>query len=177
MTDNEKKRDHELCQVKGVSGDPVLHVNDLSDSPTCGGRMLRGVHYDKINGAVCEMNSCGKQAYSVCGSGTLNCWGKNSTCGFKPCGKHLCENHIKQWRQQHGIVIFTSCRYDVGDQRHDNVVADEGNTDTPCTTRQKKQQCMCWFWIIFTIVVHILGIGGGALIHYMKGGYDEVKSN
>ena len=119
MTDPLKK-DHELCVVKGMSGDQKIHVTDLSVNKGCLGRMAVGVSYDRIDGEKCEMASCGRQAYSVCGTGTKNCCGgRNATCGFKPCGKHLCENHMKQWTDKHGLTIFTSCRWDEGDIKDD----------------------------------------------------------
>ena len=98
--------------------------------------MGQAVTYDKIEGAKCEMGNCGRQAYSVCGTGTKNCFGgRNTACGFKPCGRHLCENHMKHWVEEHGVVIYTSCRWDVGDVKDNGETAVVGMTDTPCTKR------------------------------------------
>ena len=49
MTDPLKK-DHELCVVKGMSGDRKIHVTDLSVNRGCLGRMAVGVTYDRIDG-------------------------------------------------------------------------------------------------------------------------------
>ena len=47
--------DHQLCIVRGQSGDESIHVRDLSRFKGCCGKMAQGVNYDKIVDAKCEM--------------------------------------------------------------------------------------------------------------------------
>ena len=41
----------------------------------------------KLQGTKCGI--CGRDAFGKCGEGLTN------TCGFKPCGRFLCDQHLK----------------------------------------------------------------------------------